>query len=158
MAGERDALLLFVVKLGDRTIHPEDVVQETLLRALRRGEPSDDGLRRWLHAIARRVIHEARHDRARAGSDRRSAAELLDELAAAELPHASVQRAEIQRIVAVALDDLPTRYRSILVERYVHGLSVAHISRSTGIPSRAVDSLLRRAHRTLRERLARRLR
>jgi RNA polymerase sigma-70 factor, ECF subfamily len=158
LAAERGELLRFVARICGRGIPAEDVVQETLLRALRIGEPSGDSFARWLRAIARRVLLEVRHDRARLPLHDGNGFESREAPAPDEVAIARFEGSEMWGHLGAALDDLPASYRSVLVDRYVRGRAVARIAQGLGVPSSAVDSLLRRALRRLRIALSRRLR
>ena len=79
-----------------------------------------------------------------------------DEAAAdpAGAPDALLQAKQRGRRVARALAELPQRQREALVLQYYQGLSNSEAAEPMGIGIEALESLLVRARRSLRERLA----
>jgi RNA polymerase sigma-70 factor (ECF subfamily) len=141
------ALFGFALRLtGDRG-QAEDVVQETLLRAWRRrpqthGDTAD--LRPWLLTVARRVVIDGYRAR------RARPAEVADDVLAA-LPDADVVDAALDRIVMLdALGALSDEHRSVLVELYYRGRSVAEAATELGVPAGTVKSRSYYALRALR--------
>src|SRR6266851_4330500 len=134
--------------LGDRA-DADDVTQTTFLNAylaLRRGErPRMPG--RWLIAIARNTC------RARFRHDQRRPQEvaLVEEMSSTAPPSSddTPTVAELQR----ALLELPANQRAALVMRELEGRQGSEIARSLGISLSAVETLLFRARRSLREQL-----
>ncbi len=144
------ALWGFVVGLldGDRT-KAQDVVQETFLRAWRNPAVLDQTAgtaRGWLFTVARRiVIDDWRSTRRRR------------ELVTADPP----DRADAasagggdgwdgvadRQLVRSALRTLSPEHRSVLLECYFRGASVAEAARTLGVPEGTVKS---RAHYALR--------
>jgi len=129
---------------------PDDVAQETWLRALRR-PPADQGrLRPWLAAVARNVARQLRRgherrveheQRAPAPSPAASAAELID-------------RTRLQRRVVDAVLALDEPYRATLLRRYFEDEMPAAIARRDGVPVDTVKTRLKRGLAQLREKLA----
>jgi len=143
----------------------EDIVQETLVRAVRSWHQLADPLhaRAWLYAIARRVCQ--RLHRRRAGEPRRlePLAELLprpratvpDLVAAApDDPHRDRLRSEARELVERAVARLPDRFRQALVLADVAELTVAEIAAVTGVAEATVKTRLHRARLKLRAALA----
>ena len=131
----------------DRT-DAEDVTQTTFLNAylaLRRGErPTTPG--HWLIAIARNTCRE----RFRYGQRRPQEVTLVEEVSAAAVgDDAAPTAAELRG----ALLELPANQRAALVMRELEGRQCAEIARSLGISTSAVETLLFRARRSLREQL-----
>jgi RNA polymerase sigma factor (sigma-70 family) len=125
----------------------EDVTQATFLNAytaLRRGVTPRDELQ-WLLAIARNVCH----DRFR-NAKRRPQEEPLDDgtaIAEPEGPEYSFDE------VCRQIGELHPRHRQILLMREFEGRSYGEISAQLGVSEAAVQALLSRARRTLREEL-----
>lgn len=133
----------------------EDVLQETLLAALRtldrfRGESS---FCTWLCAIARHKVqdHIRRQQRRRA----RIIPESLDDLNEVMRPVASLEvTITQQQALEQALQDLPMDYRIVLAGKYIEGFSVSELAQIMGRSGKSVESLLTRARGALRARLA----
>lgn len=140
-------LLGYVLRLtgGDRQ-RAEDVVQETLLRAWRHPEAlSGRPVRPWLFTVARNLVvddHRARRARPRE----------VGEGALAAMPS---ERPDLDRVleswaVAEAVASLRLEHRSVLLETFYRGRSVAEAAAVLGIPSGTVKSRTYYALRALR--------
>jgi RNA polymerase sigma-70 factor (ECF subfamily) len=137
----------------------EEIVQETLIRAIRklatfRGEAA---LFTWLVTICRREIAAwfARTGRRSTVSleedlpDVRARLEALANLEAG--PDETTHRQEIARLVRVALDFLPARYGDVLEWKYIDEHSVSDIAARLGLSPKAAESMLTRARQAFRE-------
>ncbi|MDX6645863.1 MAG: polymerase sigma-70 factor, subfamily [Miltoncostaeaceae bacterium] len=130
------ALMAYLVRLTRDRQRAEDLLQETLLRAWRRAdELTGDArsLRPWLFTVARNLAHDAR----RAPRERR-------EVTVATLPPApdaqDLDRALEAWQVIEALAALSAEHRSVIVETYFRGRSVAEAARALGVPTGTVKS------------------
>ena len=68
-----------------------------------------------------------------------------------EGPEAALDRAEIGRLVQVALDQLPSHYGSALEWKYLEGSSVKEIATRLQLSPKAAESLLTRAREAFRD-------
>jgi RNA polymerase sigma-70 factor, ECF subfamily len=140
------ALLRYAMHLmsGDRQ-RAEDIVQETLLRAWQHPEAiADRPARPWLFAVARNLaIDSYRARRARPREVGESALEVLQGSDDAE-------RALESWAVADALGALRPEHRSVLLETYYRGKSVAEAAAALGVPAGTVKSRTFYALRALR--------
>jgi RNA polymerase sigma-70 factor, ECF subfamily len=129
---------------GDRQ-RAEDIVQETLLRAWLHPEAiADRPARPWLFAVARNLAVDAyRARKARPHEVGEGPLELLPSPDDAE-------RALESWAVADALRSLRLEHRSVLLETYYYGKSVAEAAASLGIPAGTVKSRTFYALRALR--------
>ena len=133
-------------------LDPEDVMQETYLRAFRSIDRfvwrSEDSFFQWLSGIARNVVREA-CARLRGADERRAEG---DEEPAAGAPSLSqgLRRGERLERLQKALDQLPPSYRQVLRSVVVEGLPLVEIARRLGKTPNAVSLLLLRANRKLR--------
>jgi RNA polymerase sigma-70 factor (ECF subfamily) len=66
-------------------------------------------------------------------------------------PESAFDRAEVGRLVQVALDQLPPHYGSALEWKYVEGLPVKEIASRLKLSPKAAESLLTRAREAFRE-------
>ncbi len=140
----------------------EDVVQETLMRAIRdlgRYDPARSGgnIFGWLTGLARNEIRRAvARDRKAASLDQlweRMDRELLDFYQAMDsqpLPDELLERAETRELVNAAMSQLPPHYGAALEAKYVLGRSVRDIAESLGLTEKAVESQLARAREAFR--------
>ena len=125
----------------------EDVTQTTFMnayRALARGDGIDNP-RAWLLKIAHNVCRQRFRTAARRPQEVELAHELAEAFTEEEPPAADEIRA--------ALKHLAFNQRTVLVLREIEGLSYAEIAETMGITPSAVETLLFRARRALREQL-----
>jgi RNA polymerase sigma-70 factor, ECF subfamily len=141
------ALLAYATRVtGDRAA-AEDVLQETLLRAWRHSGTLDESvgsIRGWLFTVARNVMTDAARARAARPPE------------VAETPDATPTTRDhadtvVDSVVALdALARLPDEQRSVLVEIYFEGRSVAEAADRLGIPPGTVKSRTHHAMKSLR--------
>ncbi|WP_245594345.1 sigma-70 family RNA polymerase sigma factor [Actinospica robiniae] len=144
---------------GDRQA-AEDIVQETLLRAWTHPDaldPAKGSVRAWLFAVARNLVIDAA--RARQARPREVAAERLGEDWAASVPDPgedAFERSLNALQVAEVLEQLSPEHRSVLVETYYRGATVAEAAKTLGVPPGTVKSRTYYALRALRSACAER--
>ena len=147
VAAHVPALLRFGRRLTGSTSEAEDLVQETLMRALERRETLRDAekLKPWLLAVERSIWLNAR---------RRPSArlEVLEGGVAREAraePAGDLEREILHRTLSdecvAALDGLPPEWRETLWLREVEELSYDEIAEVLGSPVGTVRSRLARA-------------
>ncbi|HEV2677023.1 MAG TPA: RNA polymerase sigma factor [Aliidongia sp.] len=142
----------------------EDVVQETYVRAFIhlgtfRGESS---LGTWLARIA---LNEAlgRQRRERPTVEWTALEEALNGKvvpfphATRDNPERSMAQQEIQRLVERAIDDLPVKYRAILMTRVIAGMNVEDTAALLQLSIETVKTRLHRARGLLRARVERQI-
>ena len=138
----------------------EDVAQATICKAITklktyRGEAA---LFTWLCTFCRHEI-SAFYKRSKITARQVDLIEDTPEVRAAleslsgafEDPENAFDRAEIGRLVQVALDQLPSHYGSALEWKYLEGLSVKEIAGKLKLSPKAVESLLTRAREAFRD-------
>jgi RNA polymerase sigma-70 factor (ECF subfamily) len=129
----------------------EDVAQEALIRLWRSAdglEVGPHGMRPWL----RRVVSNLCVDRMRSGR-RLSVVEEVPERAEPASQLAQLEAQDAGQRVDMALKELPDRQRMAITLFHYEGLSQIEVGRIMGISDEAVESLLARARRSLREAL-----
>lgn len=151
-----DRLYRFALtRVGQDTYTAEDVVQQTLIRAMQkiglyRGEAA---LFTWLCQICRNMIADTfrAKDQIKGevvpfedNDEIRAALESLSALPAND-PQQNLVGDQIYRLVHAVLDHLPGRYGTVLELKYIQGLSVKEIAVAMEIGPKAVESLLARA-------------
>jgi RNA polymerase sigma-70 factor (ECF subfamily) len=140
------ALLRYALHLtsGDRQ-RAEDLVQETIVRAWRHPEALvDRPARPWLFAVARNLAVDAY--RARQSRPPETGQEAFDTLPASD----DADRTLESWAVAEALASLRPDHRSVIVETYYRGCSVAEAAATLGIPPGTVKSRTYYALRALK--------
>jgi len=130
------ALLRYALHLtgGDRQ-KAEDLVQETIVRAWRHPEAlADRPARPWLFAVARNLAVDAH--RARQSRPQEAGQEAFETLPSQD----DADRTLESWAVAEAVASLRPDHRSVLVETYYRGCSVAEAADTLGIPPGTVKS------------------
>lgn len=140
----------------------EEVVQETLIRAIRqldRYEPAraDGDIFAWLTGLARNEIRRVLvRERATASLENlwaRMDQELRDVYAGLEsdpLDDHVVRREETRQMVGATMSQLPANYREALEAKYVAGKTVRTMAADWSMSEKAVESQLGRARKAFR--------
>jgi RNA polymerase sigma-70 factor (ECF subfamily) len=135
--------------LTGRSHEAEDLVQEASLRAFRYLHTFMGGNgRAWFLRIVRNTCYQWRGRAVAAVTD------VFDEQLHSAVqptgdPEALFTRAEGSARIARALEELPPRFRELLVLRELEGLSYRELAEISGIPVGTVMSRLSRARRAL---------
>lgn len=149
-------------RVGGDTHRCEEVVQETLVRALRdleRYDParSGDNIFPWLTGLARNEISRVlARDRRSLSLDAlwtridRELLPLYQCLEAEPLDEELLRREETRQLVDMTLSQLPPRYREALEAKYVSGVSVSDLAILWHSTEKAVESQLSRARKAFR--------
>ncbi len=152
-----DALYSFALKLTHAREDAEDLVSETMLRALDRWEQYRLGtnIRAWLftilyHAfVSRKRRVDAREVQLPEDPEAWSALDTRDE----PDPETSFYDSFVDEEVTRAIDALPDEYRTAVVLSDVQGLRYAEIAQILDIPEGTVKSRLFRGRRILQKKL-----
>lgn len=152
----RQQAYLFALQL---TGHPDDamdVAQDAMVRFFRSLGRFDSSrpVRPWLLRIVRNLIRDrARRRRVRKTEPIQRDDDVLvfEPRDRGPSPEAVVSRRELQAIVWCCLQDLPPRYREVLILRDYQDLSYAEIATTLRIPRGTVMSRLHRARKMLCE-------
>jgi RNA polymerase sigma-70 factor (ECF subfamily) len=146
-------LLALAVRLLGRRGEAEEVAQEAFVRAWKqagRWQPGPARFDTWLHRVALNLCY----DRLRGRHDETGLEEGQDVPDPAPQPEQQLDASQRSARVATALAALPVRQREALVLQYYQELSNTEAAEVMGISVEALESLLARARRTLRARLA----
>jgi RNA polymerase sigma-70 factor, ECF subfamily len=158
LATEVPALLRYARAIVRDAQLAEDLVQETMLRALQRADSfrGEASLATWLH----RILHNLAVDRFRA--DREDATEDIEREVEERWHDCSytvdaatvVERAETREELEDALVRLPVIYRTAVVLHDAEGMTVAEIADVQGVGLPAAKARLRRGRMMLVDALA----
>lgn len=135
--------------LGDRS-EAEDVAQECMIRVWQRAatwRPGEARFDTWLHRVALNLCH----DRLRVRRRMESAAEVPERIDPDLLPEQRIAAGERGRRVEQALQALPERQREAIVLQHFQELSNQEAAAAMEISVEALESLLSRARRALRQ-------
>lgn len=149
-----------------RRLDPSDVVQRTLAKALEKRDQyrgkTPEVWRGWLRQIlVNELLQELRKERDRERGDDvsihersidESSKHLEDVLAADQTSpsQAAIHHEELQRL-ALALEQMEEDERTAVELKHLHDCSVRFISEQLGRTEQAVEGLLKRGRRRLRE-------
>ena len=143
-----DRLYRFCAARVDNTADCDDIVQETIVKAIRNleGYRGEAALFTWLCQICRNEIaswYRSPHARGTAFVS-------VDEPANACDPEDADCARATEEMVHVALGRLPCKYAAALEWKYVGGHTVEEIAARLGLGTTAAQSLLARARRRFR--------
>ena len=152
-----DALFSFALKLSRSRDDAEDLVSDTMLRALERWEQYRLGtnIRAWLFTIlyhlfvSRKRRIDAREVLAPDDSDGGPAFEPVGEVD----PEGTFYDSFIDEQVVAAIEALPDEYRSAVMLSDVQGMRYAEVASVLGVPEGTVKSRLFRGRRILQKKL-----
>jgi len=148
-----DAIHAYLYRMTGSRADAEDLAQDTFLRVWRKSstfEPDRVKVTTWLHTIAHNLCIDAfRKNRITHGEDG------LPEMDETADPERHASGGELVLLVERAITALPANQRSAILLCQVQGFSNAQAARILEVNVRALESLLARARRTLRETLTR---
>jgi RNA polymerase sigma-70 factor, ECF subfamily len=140
----------------------EEVVQETLVRAIRDLENYDpkrgnNNIFPWLNGLARNEIHRVLgRERAAVSLETlwakmdRELLTLYDQLDSEPFGQELLEREETRDLVNITMAQLPAHYREALEAKYVNGQSVRDLAAIWRLSEKAVESQLTRARKAFR--------
>ena len=166
LAGEVDAYEGLVRKYQERLYwaawkvtgnqdDARDIAQDALIRAYRRLDRFDTARRfyTWVYRIAYNLAVDRLRQRSRAGRSPLP----LDIVDPSEGPDAGLLGEELRREVREVLEELPARYRALLILRDVDGESGKAISEASGVGHATVRWRIHRARKLFRQAWERRM-
>jgi len=148
--GVAPSLLMIAGQLHPSGVDPEDLVQTTFVRAIEVADRYDATrpLLPWLSGMLARVAFEARRRSLRGIDTHR-----LDRFRTPATPLDEAETRELGLALARVLEALPGHYRSVLVDRLVHGRSIAEIARNHNCAPATVKTRLARGKQLARHAL-----
>jgi RNA polymerase sigma factor (sigma-70 family) len=154
----RDRITAYVRSIVSDHARAEDIVQDVFMSALRSLRSSDRGIafKPWIYEIAKNacIDHIRKARRASEVSIDSEDFSPVDEgrmSAGVATTDAAYAAREDLDALRMAFNDLPDAQREVLVSRELEGLSYDSISNRTGLSRSAVESMLFRARRTLKD-------
>jgi len=136
-------------QVGGREEDAEDIVQETFLAAIKSAHRFQGSARvsTWLYSIAAHKVADYHRRRRRRKEEPLPLLEFnLSEL---DSPEVLLEKTELRERIWAALERLPDHYRTVLVLRYIEGLTINEIMEVTGQSQKSVESTLTRAKRAM---------
>jgi RNA polymerase sigma-70 factor, ECF subfamily len=155
-----DPLFAMAMRLTRNRADAEDLVQDTVVKALRFQKRFERGtnLRAWLYTILHNTWRNRLRDTAREAVDVDS--DRIEEMAArpdgpveVETPERMLIRATMDVDLKAALDELPEAFRQAVWLRDVEEFAYAEIATILGVPIGTVMSRISRGRRLLFEKL-----
>ncbi len=145
-------MLAFVqFRFGCNREKAEEIVQMTFIRcvkSIRNFKPSRGMLLNWLKAISKNEAHTL------AQQDQKQLATIegiFDEIDTVALSEETVAKEEIQLLIHETIAELYSRYRKVLILKYVENRKVAEIAVMLGQSEKAIESLLSRSRQAFKK-------
>jgi RNA polymerase sigma-70 factor (ECF subfamily) len=151
------ALLSFAQRFTHARADAEDLVSDTILRALDRRQQYRLGtnVRAWLFTILYRLFLSRRRAQRREVRLLEGEHDCSPDLWVGDVdPEERFYGSLMDETITRALDDLPAAYRTAVVLSDMHGLEYREIAELLGVPSGTVKSRIFRGRRRLRTKLA----
>lgn len=145
-------LLAFVrFKFGCNREKAEEIVQMTFIRcvkSIRTFKPSRGTLLNWLKAISKNEAHTL----VRQNQKQLATIEgIFDEIDTAALSEEIVAKEETQLLIHETIAELYSRYRKVLILKYVENRKVTEIAAMSGESEKAIESLLSRSRQAFKK-------
>ncbi len=151
--GEYSAPLLAFVrfKFGCNREKAEEIVQMTFIRcvkSIRTFKPSRGTLLNWLKTISKNEAHTL----VRQNQKQLATIEgIFDEIDTAALSEEIVAKEETQLLIHETIAELYSRYRKVLILKYVENRKVTEIAAMSGESEKAIESLLSRSRQAFKK-------
>lgn len=139
----------------------EEIVQMTFIRcvkSIRNFKPSRGMLLNWLKAISKNEAHTLLQQdqkqlamKTLASSSVETIRGIFEGMDTVALSEEIVAKEEIQLLIHETIAELYSRYRKVLILKYVENRKVAEIAAMLGRSEKAIESLLSRSRRAFRK-------
>lgn len=153
----RAALQRYVRRLVGSDTAAEEIVQESFLRTLQRGEGAHTP-RAFLFTIARHLAFSFRRQARGLQSNELGDFDPPDVVSTGDCPEAALLSAERSQLLKQAVARLPPQCRAVFILRAFHGCSHKEIAQRLGVSPKTVENHLARAVRETHEYIHRRYR
>jgi RNA polymerase sigma-70 factor (ECF subfamily) len=150
-------LLAFVrFRFGCNREKAEEIVQMTFIRcvkSIRNFKPSCGTLLNWLKTISKNEAHTflKQDQKTLAFSSAETIEGILEEMDTVVLSEEMVAKGEIQLLIHETIAELYSRYRKVLILKYVENRKVAEIAAMLGQSEKAIESLLSRSRQAFKK-------
>ncbi|MBN2592318.1 MAG: sigma-70 family RNA polymerase sigma factor [Sedimentisphaerales bacterium] len=138
-----------------------EIVQMTFVRcvkSIRNFKPSRGTLLNWLKTISKNEMHtllQQEQKQLAAKTSNLSSVEtiegILEKMDTAALPEEIIAKGEFQLLVHETIAELYSRYRKVLILKYVENRKVAEIASMLGQSEKAIESLLSRSRQAFKK-------
>jgi RNA polymerase sigma-70 factor (ECF subfamily) len=142
-----------------RAADAEDVAQAVFYKVYRRLDTyrEDASFSTWLYRVTINAAHDRLKSRRRERTVEAEDYDRIPETDPADDPAAVAVKEDLRAEVRAAVDELPEKFRDVVLLREAHGLSCEDVATTLGIPFGTVVSRLFRARSKLKEILSRKL-
>jgi RNA polymerase sigma-70 factor (ECF subfamily) len=155
-------LLAFVqFRFGCNREKAEEIVQMTFIRcvkSIKTFKPSRGILLNWLKKISTNEAHTLlKQDQKQLAmktldfSSVETIGEIIENMDTVTLPEEVVTKGEIQLLIHETIAELYSRYRKVLILKYVENRKVAEIAAMLGQSEKAIESLLSRSRQAFKK-------
>ncbi len=145
-------LLAFVqFRFGCNREKAEEIVQMTFIRcikSIRTFKPSRGRLLNWLKAISKNEAHTLLQQEQKQLATIEGIFQEIDTVALSE---EMVGKEEVQLLIHETIAELYSRYRKVLILKYIENQKVTEIAAMLGQSEKAIESLLSRSRQAFRE-------
>ncbi len=145
-------LLAFVqFRFGCNREKAEEIVQMTFIRcikSIRTFKPSRGRLLNWLKAISKNEAHTLLQQEQKQLATIEGIFEEIDTVALSE---EMVGKEEVQLLIHETIAELYSRYRKVLILKYIENRKVTDIAAMLGQSEKAIESLLSRSRQAFRK-------
>jgi RNA polymerase sigma-70 factor (ECF subfamily) len=145
-------LLAFVqFRFGCNREKAEEIVQMTFIRcikSIRTFKPSRGRLLNWLKAISKNEAHTLLQQEQKQLATIEGIFEEIDTVALSE---EMVGKEEVQLLIHETIAELYSRYRKVLILKYIENRKVTEIAAMLGQSEKAIESLLSRSRQAFRK-------
>ena len=145
-------MLAFVqFRFGCNPEKAEEIVQMTFIRcvkSIKNFKPSRGRLLNWLKAISRNEAHTLLQQEQKQLATIEGIFEEIDTVALSE---EMVGKEEVQLLIHETIAELYSRYRKVLILKYIENRKVTEIAAMLGQSEKAIESLLSRSRQAFRK-------
>ena len=151
-------------RFGCSSDSAEEIAQRTFVRSvrsIRQFDPTRGTLAGWLKGICRneaRTVLSREHREVLLSQIGAEDLDVLDGIEVVSLPDEVMATQEVQCLVNETILGLCSRYRDVLIRKYLRGEPVATIASEWGQSEKAVESLLSRSREAFKTAFLRRIR